>query len=134
MPLQSAAIQSGATWSSTGGTSVSFAPDGRPVQDGVRLVVTGDTNLLTRRSLVAKSTLPAPPPSVGAAARLGKNGIVYSVPFIAADGRTYNQTVRIEMSLHAEYSVANKTALKADAAALLVDSDFDNFWVSSLLT
>jgi len=38
------------------------------------------------------------------------------------------------MSLHAEYSVANKTALKADAAALLVDSDFDNFWVSSLLT
>jgi len=134
MALQSASIQSGATWAPTGGSALAFTPDGRTITGGLSLVVSSDTNLLTRRSLVAKSSLPAAAPTVGAMAKLGKNSMVYMIPFTSADGKIYNQSVRIEMSCHAEYSEANKTILVADAAALLVDPDFTNFWVKSLLT
>jgi len=134
MPLQSASIQSGATWSSTGGSALSLAPDGRIVTDGVRLIVTADTNLLTRRSVVAKSVLPVAAPKAGVVSRLGKNQMVYFIPFVAGDGLTYNQSIQIIMNLHHEYTEANRRTAKTDAGALLLDSDFDDFWVKSLLT
>lgn len=132
MSLSNAVFKSGATWAPTGGSDVTLVPDGRVVANGLSLVVSGDTNLLTRRGIQAVTTLPALPAAAGAYAKLSRNSLRYSIPFVAADGKLYVQIVRIETSFHAEYS-AKATAI-ADIAALVSDSDFSGFWTSSLLT
>lgn len=132
MPLSNAVFPSGATWAPTGGSSTTLAADGRQVKNGVSLIVTGDTNLLTRRSLQCTATLPALPANSGSYAKLGRNSIRYAIPFVAADGKLYTQLVRIETSFHSEYS--GKATAIADIAALTQDSDFTDFWTKSLLT
>jgi hypothetical protein len=133
MSLKNAVFKTGATWAPTGGTDVTFVPDGRVVSDGVNLVVTADDNLLLRRSLTARSTLPAAPAKVGDYARLGRNSVVYRIPFVAADGKTYTQTVKIETAFHAEYTSTQKGVAVTDGAALMLDDDFQSFWKSSIL-
>jgi len=132
MPLSSAVFKSGATWAPTGGSDLTLANDGRVVQNGISTIITNDTNLLTRRSMIFTATLPGMPPSVGAYAKLGRNTARYTIPFLAADGKLYTQTVRVETAFHAEYTGKN-TAI-ADIAAMVSDSDFTAFWQSSLLT
>lgn len=132
MSLTNAVYKSGATWAPTGGTDVTLVPDGRVVKNGISLVVAADTNLLTRRGIILTSTLPAMPVSTGAYAKLGRNSLKQVVPFVAADGKLYLQTVRIETAFHSEYTLKN-TAI-GDAAAFVSDADFVSFWQSSLLT
>lgn len=132
MALSSAVFKSGATWSPTGGSDVTLVPDGRKTANGVSLVVAGDTNLLTRRSIQCATTLPALPAGTGAYAKMGRNSMRYAIPFVAADGKLYTQIVRIETSFHAEYTL--KATAIADIAALTSDSDFTDFWTKSLLT
>lgn len=132
MSLLNAVVKTGATWAPTGGSDLTFTSDGRAVNDGVSLVVTADTNLLTRRSLVARAILPALPSKAGEYAKLGRNSVVYKVPFIAADGKLYTQSVRIEMAFHPEYT--GKNTVIGDAAAFVADSDFTSFWQSSVLS
>lgn len=132
MSLANAVVKTGATWAPTGGSDLTFTSDGRAINDGISLVVAADTNLLTRRSLVARAVLPALPAKAGEYAKLGRNSVVYKVPFIAADGKLYTQSVRIEMAFHPEYS--SKNTVIADAAAFIADADFTSFWQSSILT
>lgn len=132
MSLVNAVFKSGAVWSATGGSDVTLASDGRSVVNGISTIVTGDTNLLTRRSVIFQASMPALPANVNAFGKLGRNTMKYSIPFIAADGKLYTQTVRIEAAFHPEYTLKN-TAI-ADIAAFVSDSDFTSFWQSSLLT
>lgn len=132
MALTSAVFKSGATWAPTGGSDVTLVSDGRQISNGVSLVVSGDTDLITRRSLQFVATLPALAVNSAAFAKLGRNSVRYAIPFIADDGKLYTQIVRIETSFHSEYT-AKATAV-ADIAALVSDSDFTDFWTKSLLT
>lgn len=132
MSLANAVVKTGATWAPTGGSDLTFTGDGRAVNDGISLVVTADTNLLTRRSLVARAIMPALPAKAGEYAKLGRNSVVYKIPFVAADGKLYTQSVRIEMAFHPEYTAKN-TAI-ADTAAFVADADFTAFWQSSILS
>lgn len=132
MSVVNASILSGATWTPTGGTAVAFTPDGRSVANGVSLVVSADTNLVTRRSLELRTVLPAYPASSNAFARMGKNTMLFRCPFIAPDGKLYTQPIRIEASFHPDY--AQKAARMSEAIALLADSDFSDFWANSLLS
>lgn len=128
MSLINATIKTGATWAATGGSDLAFTPDGRAIPDGVNLVVLADTNLVLRRSLAARATMPALPTKTGDYARLGRAHLTYLVPFIASDGKLYKQPVKIEMGFHPEYTDANKAAVINDATAFLADTDFANFW------
>lgn len=76
--------------------------------------------------------MPALPANANAFAKLGRNSLKYYVPFIAADGKLYTQSVRIETAFHAEYT--GKNTVIADIAALVSDADFTSFWQQSLLT
>lgn len=134
MSLQNAIIKSGATWTPTGGVDLAFVPDGKSLSDAVNLVVLSDTNLLTRRSLTARALLPAAPTKVGDYAKLGRNSVTYRLPFIAADGKMYTQTVKLETAFHAEYTPALKQTATNDGAAMFVDADFANFWQAALLS
>jgi len=134
MSLQNATIKSGATWTPTGGSDLALVPDGRAVADGLSLVVSADTNLVTRRGVNLRSIMPTIPAKASDYARLGKNSLVYRIPFLASDGKLYIQSVRIEMAFHSEYPSATKNVVIADGAAFIADSDFTNFWQSSILT
>lgn len=134
MGLANASIKSGATWAPTGGTDLAFIPDGRSVPNGVSLVVSTDTNLITRRQLVCRATLPGMPGSANAYARLGRNTAVYRVPFIASDGKLYIQTTKLETAFHAEYPAEDKNATLSEMIAIAADSDFVDFWASSILS
>lgn len=131
MSVVNASILSGATWAPSGGTALAFIPDGRTVQNGVSLVVSTDTNLVTRRSLELRTVLPAYPASSSAFARMGKNTLLYRCPFVGPDGKLYSQPIRIEASFHPDYT--EKGNRMNEAIALLADSDFAGFWASSLL-
>ena len=132
MSVLNASVLSGATWTPSGGSALTFAPDGRSVQGGVSLVVPADTNLVLRRSLEVRTILPAYPASPNAFARMGKCTMLYRVPFVAADGKLYSQPVRIEASFHPDY--ASKSSRMNEAIALLADSDFSDFWLNSLIS
>lgn len=132
MALSNAVIKTGATWSSTGGSDLTFAPDGRTVKDGISLVVPADSNLILRRSLECKAILPALAPTASSFARLGRNTLSYRVPFVAADGKLYLQHVKIETTFHAEYT--GKNTVINDATAFFGDSDFTAFWQTSVVT
>jgi hypothetical protein len=96
------------------------------------LVVVADDDLVTRRSVIARATLPKLPVGTGYAT-LGRNTLTYKVPFVASDGRLYIQSVKIEAAFHPEYEQASKESVIQDAPAFLVDSDFTSFWHDSLL-
>jgi len=132
MSLTNASILSGATYTPSGGSAISFAPSGRQVSGGLELVCTNDTNPLTRRTMQLKSSLPELPASANAFARLGKNSLVYVVPFIAADGKLYRQTYTLTEAVHPEYTQA--AARRNETIAMKADSDFDNFWQYYILT
>lgn len=132
MALSAAVIKTGASWSATGGTDLTFALDGRSVKDGISLVVPADTNLITRRSLECRAIMPALAATASSFAKLGRNYLSYRVPFVAADGKLYLQHVQVQTSFHAEYT--GKNTVLNDATAFLADSDFANFWQSSILT
>lgn len=132
MALANAVFKTGATWAPTGGSDLTLVADGRTMANGISTVVAADSNLLTRRSLVWTASMPALPANANAFAKLGRNVLKMYIPFIAADGKLYTQSVRVETAFHAEYSGKN-TAI-ADIAALVSDSDFTSFWQQSLLT
>lgn len=132
MSLSNAVIKTGATWSATGGTDLTFAMDGRSVKDGISLVVPADTILTTRRSLEARAILPAMAVNANSYAKLGRNSLAYRVPYMAADGKLYYQHVKIECTFHAEYT--GKNTVLNEAIAFLADSDFAQFWQNSIVT
>lgn len=134
MSLLNAIIKTGCTWAPTGGTDVTFVPDGRQVSDGVSLVVAADTNLLTRRTLVAKATLPALPANANAYAKLQRGVLTYKIPMIAADGKLYQQTVAINTSFHPETTDSAKAVILTESVSFLADADFLNFWKLGLLS
>lgn len=132
MSLSSAAFMQGATWNSTGGTSQSLSDSGRVITNGRELVFTGDTSLLTRRSIEFKATLPLLPVNQNAYARLARTKLVYRMPFIAADGKLYQQAILIETAFHAEDT--NRNSRISDIPALVADTDFSAFWQNLVLS
>jgi len=97
-------IKTGATRSISGGTDLAFSYDGVQRANGVNLIVAADTNLLTRRSAFFQASLPAPATKVGGYARLARCMVTYHVPFLAADGKLYDQTFKVSCNRHPEYT------------------------------
>lgn len=133
MSLVNATLVTGGTWSQSGGTGITLASDGRfSSADGVNLVVSEDTNVLTRRTVVARSKTPRAAANANAYATLGRNTVKVLIPFQAADGKVYNQTVTVEIATHAEFS--GRAALRGLVASLATDSDMTGFWEQFLLS
>lgn len=132
MSLKNAVFKTGATWSPTGGTDLTLIADGRNPPNGLSMVVSNDTSLITRRRMVCVSTLPGLPANPQSYAKLARNKLTYRIPFVASDGKLYTQTIEISMAFHAEDS--SKSVHVRDVAAFVADSDFLDFWDKSLLT
>lgn len=132
MSLTNASLKTGATWSSSGGTDLTFVPSGRPISNGLELVASSDSSLILRRSLELKVSLPSLPANTNAYAKLGRRAVVYRIPYVASDGKLYTQTIRIEAAFHADDTRQN--GLMGDCASFFADTDFTSFWQGMLLS
>lgn len=132
MGLKTMSLLSGATLSVAGGTAVAFSDDGVSVQNGVHLVVPGDSSYTTRRTATAKYR----PPAVDSTGVYSKDKKTISIvkPMVLASGKVVHNVIRIEREVHPELSAADAADLNKIAAQLLFDTDLDAFWSSGSLS
>lgn len=132
MSIMNLIVKSGATLAPTGGTDLTFAPDGQNVQNGVSIIVPGDPLYATRRRAAFKYVAPPLNPSTGTYKRDYKS-ISYTLPLVLADGRTVMNTIRAIREVHPELPASNCLDLNVVMAQMLFDSDTTNFWAYGAL-
>lgn len=133
MGLKTMSLLSGATVSVTGGSAVAFSDDGVSIQNGLHLVVPGDTDYQTRRQATVKYRPPTLDAKTGVYGK-DKKTISFVVPQVLASGQVVFNTIRIEREVHPSALAATVTDLNKIGAQLLVDPDLDAFWAAGALS
>lgn len=127
MSLANAVLKTGATsMAVTGGTDITFSPDGQSITNGLHIAVAADTDFRTRRNMTIKNKVPSLL-SDGTYTK-GKGSITYAAPKILADGSTSFNLVRLEIECHPESTAAERTELQMIAGQIATDADFTAFW------
>lgn len=129
MGLQNATLMVGAVVSSTGGTSTAFVPNGVSVANGVQVVDSTNTNAVTRASITFRTIKSAViDVATGLFAGKTKRQVQLVRPKVLTNGQVKFPLIRIEIETVPDSTDAEITALLAEGAMLLSDSDFTSFW------
>lgn len=129
MGLQNATLMVGAVVSSTGGTSTAFVPNGVSVANGVQIVDSTNTNAVTRASVTFRTIKSAAiDVATGLFAGKTKRQVQLVRPKVLTNGQVKFPLIRIEIETVPDSTDAEITALLAEGAMLLSDSDFTSFW------
>lgn len=102
MSLSSLALETGTTISATGGSAITFAPDGAPVGDKVTLYCLEDTDLRTRRSVEITVRRPRASASTPNGYTQARVFTTYKHPFLLDNGEITTFTQKTETSYDAE--------------------------------
>lgn len=129
MGLQNATLMVGAVVSSTGGTSTAFVPNGVSVANGIQVVDSTNTNAVTRASITFR-TIKSSVIDVATGLFTGKTKRQVQLvrPKVLTNGQVKFPLIRIEIETVPDSTDAEITALLAEGAMLLSDSDFTSFW------
>lgn len=133
MALKDMSLLTGATIAASGGTALGFAANGVSIPNGLQLIVPGDADYQTRRSLTAKYRPSVVDPKTGSYGK-DKKSITLVKPIVLTDGRVVFNTLRIEREMHPSVSAADCTDFNKIGAQLLTDSDTDGFWANGSLS
>lgn len=117
----------------TGGSALVFADDGVTIPNGLHLIVPGDTDYQTRRSLTAKFRPPTLDTKTGQYGK-DKKSLCLAQPVVLDDGRVVFNTIRIEREVHPSITAAAALELCQLGAQLLVDDDVVDFWANGSLS
>lgn len=129
MGLQNATLMVGAVVSSTGGTSTAFVPNGVSVANGVQVVDSTNTNAVTRASITFRTIKSAViDVATGLFTGKTKRQVQLVRPKVLTGGQVKFPLIRIEIETVPDSTDAEITALLAEGAMLLSDSDFTSFW------
>lgn len=129
MGLQNATLMVGAVVSSTGGTSTAFVPNGVSVANGIQVVDSTNTNAVTRASITFRTIKSAAIDVVtGLFTGKTKRQVQLVRPKVLVNGQVKFPLIRIEIETVPDSTDAEITALLAEGAMLLSDSDFTSFW------
>lgn len=129
MGLQNATLMVGAVVSSTGGTSTAFVPNGVSVANGVQVVDSTNANAVTRASITFRTIKSAAIDVLtGLFSGKTKRQVQLVRPKVLTNGQVKFPLIRIEIETVPESTDAEVTALLAEGAMLLSDSDFTSFW------
>lgn len=131
MGLATASILTGATIAATGGTAVTYVPDGLTIANGLHLIDSAVTDFRTQPQVTVKTKNPTLFPD-GSYSK-GKRSMVLVEPFVDSKGKTQFDLIRIEREVHPESTAAKALDLNKKGAQLLTDSDFLSFWASGSL-
>lgn len=127
MPINGMILKKTATCSVTGGTDVTYTPDGTTVANGASVVNAAGTDFRTRESVVVRNRKPSYTPSSKTWTK-DKKSVVLQIPKILADGSVVNNLIRIEREVHPESTAAEALELNNQGAQLLFDADLTTFW------
>lgn len=134
MSLKNMTLLAGATIAApTGGTTINIVDDGQTVQNGVHLIVSEDTDYLTRRQITVKNRVPTLDVKTGAYGK-DKKSMSYSKPITLANGTVVFNTIRIEREIHPSTSAADALEFNKIGAQLLSDADTTAFWATGSLS
>lgn len=127
MAVQNSTIKAGATsLTVTGGTDISYTPDGVVVEGGVHVANAAQSDFRIRENITLKNKQPALQPD-GSYSK-AKRSLVAVFPMIVASGKTVFNLVRIELEVHPEASAAQSLNIQLQGAQMLSDTDFSSFW------
>lgn len=132
MSILSFAILAGGTNSATGGTSKTYANDGKPVAGGVHV---SDASVTDFRIRPNASFQYREPKYNSATMRFSKDKkkVTLVVPKILASGSVEYNLIRLEREVHPESTAAEALELNTQGAQLLFDSELAAFWASGSL-
>lgn len=132
MPLQSAIVKTGATaMTPTGGSDVTFTPDGQTVANGLHLSNAAETDFRIRANMTIKNKVPTINGDGGYSK--DRKSVTYVRPKLLADGSTTFNLIRIEREIHPESTAAEALDFSMVGAQILTDADFAAFWASGSL-
>lgn len=132
MPIQNAVVKTGATSASiTGGTDMTFTPDGVQVTNGVHVANAAQTDFRVRENM----TFVNRPPSLQSDGTYskGKQTVYIKKPKILASGQIRINMIRLERELDPESTTAEELELRMLAVQVLGDSDFASYWTGGSL-
>lgn len=128
MAINGSTILSGATLAATGGTSKTFTTDGQIVANGVHASDMSVADFKLRPGLTFKARMPSK--KSDGAWQKGKFSATLTVPKQKADTTVDFPLLRVELEFSDESTAAELLELRKQAAQLLFDTDFDQFWTS----
>lgn len=127
MALSSFALLAGGTNSATGGTSKTYANDGKPVAGGIHVSDASQTDFRIRPNITFRNREPKYN-SVTKKFSKDKKQAVLVIPKLLADGSVEYNLIRIEREVHPESTAAEMLELNVQGAQLLFDSEVSAFW------
>jgi len=132
MGLQSTGINDGASSvAPTGGSLMTFTPDGVSVTNGVHLANAAQADFRIRENATCK--VKNPTLQADGTYSKDKKSITYVEPKILASGKTVFNLIRIEREVHPESTAAEALNLNLMGAQWLSDSDVAAFWSAGSL-
>lgn len=133
MTLQAGTVKDGASaLTPTGGSDMSFTPDGQTVANGIHLANAAQTDFRVRENLTFKSKVPSLNAATGVYSK-GKQSLTYVEPKILADGSTVFNLIRIEVEVHPEATAAEALNLRMMGGQFISDADYNAFWTTGSL-
>lgn len=129
MSLTSFAILAGGTNSAAGGTSKTYANDGKAVAGGVHVADASVTDFRIRPNITFQYREPKYD-SVKKTFSKGKVKATLVIPKILASGSVEYNLIRIEREVHPESTATEHLELLIQGAQLCFDSELAAFWAT----
>jgi predicted peptidase len=128
MSINQASIPLGATaFTPTGGSATTLKTRSQNANSMVAFL-DEDSALLLQKT----ATFSVTPSKVSSTAPNGytqaRSSLTYKSPYTLDNGAVTVNTVRVELAADSELTPAERKTLRYNAALLLLDSDFDEFW------
>lgn len=126
MAIINSTMLAGPTISVTGGTSKTYAPDGRKVANGLSVSDFSPTDFRLAPVLACKNRPSQYNEALGTYS-MGKKESVHTFPFLLASGKIAFPNVRIVIEDHPEMTNAMKDEMHQRSLQLLSDPDFADY-------
>jgi len=128
MTIESLTLLTAPTISVTGGTTMTFAPDGTNVNRGICVSNVSATDIRERQQCVFKNqngTIQ----SDGSWSK-DRRSVKVVEPGLTSDGKQDFPFIEISLCINPLWGAEKIASLKEKAAQLIVDSDTANFWLT----
>lgn len=128
MPLQNGSILAGGTLTASGGSAVTYTPDGQTVPNGMHLINAAIADYRIRPNITFRYKIPVLD-SMGVYSKDRKTGLLV-MPKLLASGKIVFPLIRFEREVHPEMTAAEILELNVQAAQFLTDPDYAPFWAT----
>lgn len=128
MSLQHGEVLAGGTLTASGGTAVTYTPDGQTIPNGIHLINAAVADYRVRPNVTFRYKIPVLD-SQGVFSKDRKTSLLV-MPKLLASGKIVFPLIRIEREVHPEMTAAEALELNIQAAQFLTRPDYAPFWAT----